>query len=118
MTSSQWLDIAVLGLAQADAQVRKLEANYRRASQLVEQKMVSVNDVDQLRYDLENARASLRMARLELSYGTVTAPMRPVKTQSVPMTATRPPAPISAMPATSELLRSTCSAPATLRCTP
>ena len=68
-------DRAALQVAQADAQVRKLEANYRRASQLVDQKMVSVNDVDQLRYDLENARASLRMARLELSYGTVTAPI-------------------------------------------
>ena len=68
-------DRAAEQVAQADAQVRKLEANYRRASQLVEQKMVSVNDVDQLRYDLENARASLRMARLELSYGTVTAPI-------------------------------------------
>ena len=68
-------DRAVLQVAQADAQVRKLEANYRRASQLVEQKMVSVNDVDQLRYDLDNARASLRMARLEQSYGTVTAPI-------------------------------------------
>jgi len=68
-------DRAALQVAQADAQVRKLEANYRRASQLVEQKMVSVNDVEQLRYDLENARASLRLARLELSYGTVTAPI-------------------------------------------
>ena len=68
-------DRAALQVAQADAQVRKLEANYRRAAQLVEQKMVSVNDVDQLRYDLENARASLRLARLELSYGTVAAPI-------------------------------------------
>ena len=68
-------DRAALQVAQADAQVRKLEANYRRASQLVEQKMVSVNDVEQLRYDVENARASLRLARLEQSYGTVTAPI-------------------------------------------
>jgi len=68
-------DRAALQVAQADAQVRKLEANYRRASQLVEQKMVSVNDVEQLRYDLENSRASLRLARLELSYGTVSAPI-------------------------------------------
>lgn len=79
-------DRAALQVAQADAQVRKLEANYRRASQLAEQKMVSVNDVEQLRYDLENARASLRLARLELSYGTVSAPisgviaMRNIKT--------------------------------------
>ena len=68
-------DRSALQVAQADAQVRKLEANYRRAAQLVEQKMVSVNDVEQLRYDLENARASLRLARLELSYGTVAAPI-------------------------------------------
>ena len=68
-------DRATLQVAQADAQVRKLEANYRRAMQLAEQKMVSANDVDQLRYDLENARATLRLARLELGYGTVTAPI-------------------------------------------
>jgi membrane fusion protein (multidrug efflux system) len=37
--------------------------------------MVSANDVDQLRYDLENARAAYRLARLELSYGAVTAPI-------------------------------------------
>lgn len=68
-------DRATLQVAQADAQVRKLEANYRRAAQLAEQKMVSVNDVEQLRYDLENARANMRLARLEQSYGTVTAPI-------------------------------------------
>lgn len=68
-------DRAALQVAQADAQVRKLEANYRRAAQLVEQKMVSINDVDQLRYDLDNARANLHLAQLELSYGTITAPI-------------------------------------------
>lgn len=68
-------DRAALQVAQTDAQVRKLEANYRRASQLAQQQMVSANDVDQLRFDLENARAQHRMARLELSYGTVTAPI-------------------------------------------
>ena len=68
-------DRATLQVAQADAQVRKLEANYRRATQLAGQQMVSANDVDQLRYDLENARAAYRLARLELSYGAVTAPI-------------------------------------------
>lgn len=68
-------DRATLQAVQADAQVRKLEANYRRASQLAEQKMVSANDVDQLRFDLENARAQSRMAKLELAYGSVTAPI-------------------------------------------
>ncbi|WP_374558344.1 efflux RND transporter periplasmic adaptor subunit [Thermomonas sp.] len=68
-------DRATLQVAQADADVRKLEANYQRSAQLLEQRMVSINDVDQLRYNLENARAQLRMAKLELSYGMVTAPI-------------------------------------------
>lgn len=68
-------DRATLQVAQASSQVGKLEANYRRAVQLAEQKMVSANDVDQLRFDLANAREQLRMAQLELSYGSVTAPI-------------------------------------------
>ncbi len=62
-------------VAQSDAQVRKLQANFARAQQLASQKMVSANDLDTLRYDLENARASNRLARLELSYTTVKAPI-------------------------------------------
>jgi membrane fusion protein (multidrug efflux system) len=68
-------DRARLNLAQVDAQMRKLEANFRRASQLVDQQMVSVGDHDQLRYDLENARAAWRLAQLELSYTNVVAPI-------------------------------------------
>ncbi|MEN1929344.1 efflux RND transporter periplasmic adaptor subunit [Luteimonas sp. MJ250] len=68
-------DRARLNLAQVDAQVKKLEANFRRASELVKQQMVSVGDHDQLRYDLENARATWRLAQLELSYTNVTAPI-------------------------------------------
>jgi membrane fusion protein (multidrug efflux system) len=64
-----------LQVAQAEAQMRKLENNYRRAQQLVEQQMISANDVDQIKYDLENARAFYRAAALELSYTTVTAPI-------------------------------------------
>jgi len=64
-----------LQAAQAEAQVRKLEANYSRARTLAAQKMVSANDLDQLKYDLENARASYNMTRLELSYTDVVAPI-------------------------------------------
>lgn len=64
-----------LAVAQAEAQMRKLEGNYRRSQQLVVQQMVSANDVDQIKYDLDNARAQHRMATLELSYTTVTAPI-------------------------------------------
>ena len=68
-------DRATLQVAQSDVLVRKLQANFARAQQLASEKMVSANDLDQLRYDLENARASNRLARLELSYTTVKAPI-------------------------------------------
>lgn len=68
-------DRARLQVAQTDAQVRKLEANYRRSQQLFAQQLVSANDLDQLRFDLENARAANRLANLELSYANVVAPI-------------------------------------------
>ena len=68
-------DRARLQAAQSAAQVRKLEANFQRARQLESQQMVSANDLDQLRYDLENARAVNRLANLELSYSNVVAPI-------------------------------------------
>ena len=68
-------DRARLAVAQREAQMRKLENNYHRAQQLVGQQMISVNDVDQIKYDLENARAQYRLASLELSYTTVVAPI-------------------------------------------
>ena len=68
-------DRARLQSAQSSAQLRKLEANFRRAQQLESQQMVSANDLDQLRYDLENARAVNRLAELELSYTNVVAPI-------------------------------------------
>jgi membrane fusion protein, multidrug efflux system len=61
--------------AQTAAQMRKLEANYARAKQMADQKLLSANDNDQLRYDLENARAANKAANLELAYANVTAPI-------------------------------------------
>jgi len=66
---------AELQAAQSAAQVRKLEANYNRSLQLSKQQLISANDLDQLKYDLENARAVNRLANLELSYTSVVAPM-------------------------------------------
>ena len=68
-------DRARLAVAQSEAQMRKLENSYQRAQKLVQQQLVSAADVDQLRFDLENARAQYRMATLELSYTTVVAPI-------------------------------------------
>ncbi|GAB3045988.1 efflux RND transporter periplasmic adaptor subunit [Stenotrophomonas tumulicola] len=68
-------DRARLAVAQSEAVMRKLENNYQRAYKMVGQQLVSAADVDQLRYDLENARAQYRLATLELSYTTVVAPI-------------------------------------------
>jgi membrane fusion protein (multidrug efflux system) len=64
-----------LQVAQSDAQVRKLEANYARSLKLADQQLMSANDIDQLKYDLENARATNRLSKLELSYAEVRAPI-------------------------------------------
>lgn len=68
-------DRATLQAAQSAAQLAKLEASYRRSQQLAAQQLVSAADNEQLRFDLENARAANRLARLELSYSSVTAPI-------------------------------------------
>ena len=72
---------ATLQAAQSAAMMRKLESNYARSRQLAEQKLISANDHDQLRYDLENARAANKLANLELSYANVKAPISGVIAQ-------------------------------------
>ena len=66
---------AALQAAQTAAQMRKLEANYQRSQTLAQQKLISANDIDTIRFDLENARAANRLANLELSYANVVAPI-------------------------------------------
>jgi len=72
---------AALQAAQTSAQMRKLENNYQRSRQLAEQKLISANDEDQIKYDLENARAANRLANLEVAYASVTAPISGVIAQ-------------------------------------
>src|SRR6476620_10469075 len=66
---------AALQAAQTAALMNKLEANYKRLVTLADQKLMSANDIDTIRYDLENARAVNRLANLELSYANVVAPI-------------------------------------------
>lgn len=66
---------AQLQAAQTAALMNKLEANYKRSVTLAEQKLMSANDIDTIRFDLENARAANRLANLELSYANVVAPI-------------------------------------------
>ena len=72
---------AALQAAQSASQMRKLESNYARSRQLADQKLISANDIDQIKFDLENARAPTRLANLELSYANVVAPISGVIAQ-------------------------------------
>ena len=74
-------DRARLAVLQSRATMGKLENSYRRAQQLVDQQMISANDLDQIKFDLDTARAQHEMAQLELSYTTVTAPIAGVISQ-------------------------------------
>lgn len=66
---------AQLQAAQTAAQMSKLQNQYARSQQLAASQLVSAADNDQIRFDLANARASNRLANLELSYANVKAPI-------------------------------------------
>ncbi|MEO6103220.1 MAG: efflux RND transporter periplasmic adaptor subunit [Pseudoxanthomonas sp.] len=70
-----------LEVVRQQATVRKLENNYRRSKELAAQKLVSAESSDQIKYDLESARASLALAQLELSYSNIVAPISGVVAQ-------------------------------------
>ena len=70
-----------LEMERARASVRKLENNFRRAKELLASRLVSAESVEQIRYDLESARASYELARLELSYTDIVAPFDGVVAQ-------------------------------------
>ena len=61
--------------------VHKLENNYRRSQELAARKLVSVESSDQIKYDLESARATYALAKLELSYTNIIAPISGVVAQ-------------------------------------
>lgn len=64
-----------LNLARAEAALRKLENDYRRSSEMFARKLLSVEQNDRIRFDLETQRATYELARLELSYTTISAPI-------------------------------------------
>lgn len=64
-----------LNLAKVEATLRKLESDYRRADEMFAKKLLSIEEHDKIRYDLENQRAAYDLARLELSYTTIVAPI-------------------------------------------
>lgn len=64
-----------LEMARAEANMRKLENNHRRARELASNKLISQEQGDQIRYDYESAKAAYELARLEMSYTNITAPI-------------------------------------------
>lgn len=66
---------ALLEVQRSRATVNKLNNNFQRAQQLLAQKLISTEAYDQIRYDLESARAGLNLAQLELSYTNIIAPI-------------------------------------------
>lgn len=70
-----------LEMERARASVRKLENNYRRSQELLASKLVSAEASEQIRYDLESARASYQLAQLELSHTNIVAPISGVIAQ-------------------------------------
>src|SRR3546814_639609 len=70
-----------LALAQAEAQLQKLEREYKRSQELFERQLVSADANDKVRSDLEVQRAAVKIARLELSYTSITAPISGVIAQ-------------------------------------
>jgi membrane fusion protein (multidrug efflux system) len=72
---------ARLEAARALATMRKLENNYRRSKELADRKLVSADSNEQIRYELESARATYQLAQLELSYSNIVAPISGVVAQ-------------------------------------
>jgi membrane fusion protein (multidrug efflux system) len=64
-----------LTLAQTEANLRKLERDYKRTLELSEKGLVPKSTAENLKYDLDALRAGYDSARLELSYTEIRAPI-------------------------------------------
>ena len=64
-----------LDLARTDANLKKLERDYKRTLDLSERGLVSKSTAENLKYDLDALRAAYDSARLELSYTEIRAPI-------------------------------------------
>lgn len=64
-----------LALAQAQSQLQKLQSEYARSEELFARQLVSADQHERLRAELDIQRSALDIARLELSYTRITAPI-------------------------------------------
>jgi membrane fusion protein (multidrug efflux system) len=64
-----------LEVQQSEANLRKLERDYRRQQELAEKGLVAKGTAENAKFDLDALRASYDRARLELSYTEIRAPI-------------------------------------------
>ena len=70
-----------LEVALAEATMRKLERDYARNTELQAKGLISAVSIDNLKYELEAAKASWELARLQLSYTDIRSPISGTVTQ-------------------------------------
>ena len=68
-------DLLRLELNESEARLRKLQRDYERNLDLKEKGLVSTGDFDKIRYDMEALEASYNLAKLELDYTQIRAPI-------------------------------------------
>jgi membrane fusion protein (multidrug efflux system) len=64
-----------LNMKQSEANLRKLENDFKRQQEMIERKLISQDVYDRSRYDLDTQRAAYDIAKLELSYTEIRAPI-------------------------------------------
>lgn len=67
-----------LELNESDARLRKMQRDFERNKELQKRGLISEGDFEKLRYDLEALQASYNLARLELDYTQIRAPINGV----------------------------------------
>lgn len=72
---------AQLEVQRTAAALRKIEAEYKRSSELYARKLVAADAHERLRFDVDSQRAAHELAKLELSYTKVVAPISGVIAQ-------------------------------------
>lgn len=70
-----------LEVNRAEATLRKLEAEFARSKELFERKLVAADAHERLRFDVATQKAAWDLAKLELSYTQITAPIGGVVAQ-------------------------------------
>ena len=70
-----------LEVARASAALKKLEAEADRAKELFDRKLIAADAYEKLRYDVATQKAAVDLAKLELSYTRIQAPISGVISQ-------------------------------------